>query len=250
MAEEEMKHKKDLRRAQRAVITKTIKVVDDLVKGSPLEEARLRQKKSVLIDKCNTVKALDQEILLAAPADELEAEIERADEVQEYIELAIALIDETLAAATTSTALEDTRPVLALSHTPPPASTVTLPSTRSPPPTRTPLRDATPPLPTGRSSSTEGPPAIPLTVAYGTPTTHTSVVATVPTTSVHPRVKLPELTPKRFNGDLTKWATFWDTFKSSVHDNPAINTSRQVHLSVIFAGTASSCRVVIIIGQL
>lgn len=108
MAEEEMKHKKDLRRAQRAVITKTIKVVDDLVKGSPLEEARLRQKKSVLIDKCNTVKALDQEILLAAPADELEAEIERADEVQEYIELAIALIDETLAAATTSTALEDT----------------------------------------------------------------------------------------------------------------------------------------------
>ena len=34
-----------------------------------------------------------------------------------------------------------------------------------------------------------------------------------------PCVKLPNLSLKRFNGDLTKWTTFWDTFKSAVHDN-------------------------------
>ena len=37
-----------------------------------------------------------------------------------------------------------------------------------------------------------------------------------------PRVKLPKLSLKRFNGDLTKWTTFWDTFKSAVHDNPTL----------------------------
>ena len=27
-----------------------------------------------------------------------------------------------------------------------------------------------------------------------------------------PRVKLPKLSLKKFNGDLTQWVTFWDTF--------------------------------------
>ena len=39
-----------------------------------------------------------------------------------------------------------------------------------------------------------------------------------------PRVKLPKLSLKRFNGDLTKWTTFWDTFKSAVHDNPTLTS--------------------------
>ena len=36
-------------------------------------------------------------------------------------------------------------------------------------------------------------------------------------------VKLPKLTMKRFNGDLTKWTTFWDSFSSSVHVNTALS---------------------------
>ena len=39
-----------------------------------------------------------------------------------------------------------------------------------------------------------------------------------------PHVKLPKLSLKRFNGDLTKWTTFWDTFKSAVHDNPTLTS--------------------------
>lgn len=33
------------------------------------------------------------------------------------------------------------------------------------------------------------------------------------------RVKLPKLSLEKFNGDLTKWIMFWDTFESAVHRN-------------------------------
>lgn len=52
----------------------------------------------------------------------------------------------------------------------------------------------------------------------------------VPTTTPYnpigtsaPHVKLPKLSLKRFNGDLTKWTTFWDSFSSSIHGNPALS---------------------------
>lgn len=38
-----------------------------------------------------------------------------------------------------------------------------------------------------------------------------------------PQVRLPKLTIKRYNGDLTKWLPFWDSFQSSVHDNPTLS---------------------------
>ena len=34
------------------------------------------------------------------------------------------------------------------------------------------------------------------------------------------KVKLPKLTLKKSNGDLTKWTTFWDTFESAIETNP------------------------------
>ena len=37
-------------------------------------------------------------------------------------------------------------------------------------------------------------------------------------------MKLPNLSLKRFNGDLTKWMTFWDTFESAVHNNPTLSS--------------------------
>ena len=33
------------------------------------------------------------------------------------------------------------------------------------------------------------------------------------------KVKLPKLITGKFNGELTKWLTFWDSYKSSVHSN-------------------------------
>ena len=43
------------------------------------------------------------------------------------------------------------------------------------------------------------------------PVTHHIVTET--TSSM---VKLPKLEPKTFNGDLTKWETFWNSFESSI----------------------------------
>ena len=37
------------------------------------------------------------------------------------------------------------------------------------------------------------------------------------------RPKLPELTIKKFEGDITMWKSFWDTYKSAVHDNVALS---------------------------
>ena len=39
------------------------------------------------------------------------------------------------------------------------------------------------------------------------------------------KVKLPKLTPKTFNGDLTKWETFWSTYESSIHLNSTLSAA-------------------------
>ena len=42
---------------------------------------------------------------------------------------------------------------------------------------------------------------------------------TAPVSIPHDRVKLPTLTLRSFSGDITQWPTFWDSFKSAVHEN-------------------------------
>ena len=55
-----------------------------------------------------------------------------------------------------------------------------------------------------------------------------------------PRVKLPKSSLKKFNGDLTKWATFWDTFELPVHNNPALtDVDRFNYLSSLLESTAA-----------
>ena len=48
-------------------------------------------------------------------------------------------------------------------------------------------------------------------------TVPTGVMTPVIATGVTPGVKLPKLTIKKFNGDLTKWVPFWDAFESAIH---------------------------------
>ena len=61
--------------------------------------------------------------------------------------------------------------------------------------------------------------------------THSSVASgsCLPSAMTHnpvctmPQVRLPKLNMKKFNGDLTRWSTFWDSFASSVHSNPSLS---------------------------
>lgn len=36
-------------------------------------------------------------------------------------------------------------------------------------------------------------------------------------------MRLPKLTIRPFNGDLTAWTTFWDSYESSIHKNPSLS---------------------------
>lgn len=36
---------------------------------------------------------------------------------------------------------------------------------------------------------------------------------------VEPQIKLPKLVLKKFNGDITKWCSFWDSFEAAIHKN-------------------------------
>ena len=99
MADEaELARKKKLRSAQRAAVTRIIGQIQDLVSKSEIELSRLKLKGNALLEKKEIIKKLDSDILEATPEEELETEIERSDAVEEQIELAIILIDETMAA--------------------------------------------------------------------------------------------------------------------------------------------------------
>lgn len=66
----------------------------------------------------------------------------------------------------------------------------------------------------------------------------------VPTTmhvpSLQAKAKLPKLILPRFRGDVTKWTSFWDSFKSAVHKNEAISLIDKFnYLNSLLKGPAS-----------
>ena len=55
-----------------------------------------------------------------------------------------------------------------------------------------------------------------------------------------PGVKLPKLTIKKFNGELTKWVPFWDAFESAIDNNPSLtDVDRFNYLKSYLESTAS-----------
>ena len=45
------------------------------------------------------------------------------------------------------------------------------------------------------------------------------------------RVRLPKLSIKPFNGELTAWASFWESYHSAIHDNPALTDAEKFIIS-------------------
>ena len=55
-----------------------------------------------------------------------------------------------------------------------------------------------------------------------------------------PKVKLPKLSLKKFNGEPTDWITFWDAFESSIHKNSELSdVDRFNYLHSLLEGTAA-----------
>ena len=68
------------------------------------------------------------------------------------------------------------------------------------------------------------------------------VPASVATSGMMPAIKtcLPKLELQKFKGNITCWMSFWDSFKTAVHDNPAIsNIDKLNYLSSLLEGSAS-----------
>ena len=53
--------------------------------------------------------------------------------------------------------------------------------------------------------------------------------------------KLPKLKLKKFNGEVTQWLTFWDIYKSTIHDDRSLNViTKFSYLRDLLEGTAAA----------
>ena len=157
----------------------------------------------MLKEKLTALKELDDVILdLIEDDTDIDTEIEQADTWREKVQLALCEIEDVLKSPIGPRALE------------PPPTTVTVAD-----PTATPT--TTPPSTTAS------------TVTASTTSTDPTTTSSMTTTSADPtivpsavtrttKVRLPKITLRRFDGNPLQWTTFWDTFKSTVHDSPEL----------------------------
>jgi len=206
-----------------------------------VEEAavtKLKQKKQTLEGKAELLIRLDSEIIELVPDEGLEEEIERADEVREEIELAILDLDAAIEAMKlqpritrgrrpgtgTDTPLEHEEAEETLHDDGDETPTADPPGTMDLPTTDTSLSMDRPDPDDGNETPTADLPGTldlhttdtPLSVDRPNPPAPGTTAVTVLRAHA-PNVKLPKLSLKKYNGNLVKWTTFWDTFESSVH---------------------------------
>ena len=188
---EEIGRKKKVRSAHRAVVTRFLQKTKELLEESEPDLAQLEQRKMTFFEKSEILKQIDKELLEVVADEELESEIEQSDTIQEKIRLAILELE-----------LKERREKRVKSPTP----------TRSPTPTGTKSHTSTRSSTPERGSISADPTAPHLS-------TQNINSSKIPTT----QVKLPKLTLKRFNGDLTMWTSFWESFESTIHKNPSLS---------------------------
>ena len=138
--------------------------------------------KLTLEAKQKTLKELDDEIVALVPDEELDTEIQQADECQENIFEALVLTNRTLTPVTGTT---------------PEAHVTTVPTIE--PRVTSPAAPTDTPVVVDRAADAPGDRAEPR--PHGA------------------KVRLPKLSLPRFNGDLMKWPTFWDSYESAIHNN-------------------------------
>ena len=222
---------KKVRTGHRSLTTRLMHQLEEVYgidDGSSLD--RLMQYKLSLNEKLEWLRTLDEEILTIVEEDNIESEIEQADQFKDRIHQAIFRIQHKISVKEPSAAT-----------VPPSTHSVSAPTLPAP------LTDPT------ISTSSTGDMTVITTDALSTTRSDASTT-TVVTSTVTPvphhevtgtgssRVKLPKLEPKKFNeesGDLTKWETFWSSFESSIHLNSGLTAVDKFHyLSSLLEGPA------------
>ena len=170
---------KRVRGGHRSSATRFLAKIDEELEKDVADVLKLRQLKQSIEEKAAILTTMNAEVLEKAPDEEVEDEIQQADICTEKIQLALLKLTQFFEKIER---VGDgvTEPTAVLSVTP---STVTT---------------------TGVTPST-------VTTTGVTPSTVTTTGVT--------KVKLPKLSLKKFNGDVSKWTSFWDSFESAVHQN-------------------------------
>ena len=178
---------------------------------------RLRQQKLLLQEKLDTIQKLDEDILAVVSEDQIDEEICQADEFMKFTQLALMRIDAALTPSQLTPSSRSPGNVsMALETHPSPSKSPGNVSMTS-------ETHLTPTSPENVSMVSE--------VHLTSSTSHGNVFVTsdtplTPSTSgisntysLGTQVKLPKLDLRKFDGDISKWPSFWDAFESSVHSN-------------------------------
>ena len=246
---EELSRKRRTRGGHRSTATRIITSAIKVLATGDLSEiakhaVKLNQQKASLQEKRTILRQLDMEILTLVDEAEIKAEIERADLVEENIQLAIANIDHALSSNA------NTNVVVANLPAQPnvPASTSTeecpvrasegqnengssLPSALSQnehgssPPSALSQNEhgSSPPSASGQNENGSPPPSASGQNENDSSPPSASLADSSASTPRKTQVKLPKLELKKFDGDHSKWISFWDTFEASVHKNESLS---------------------------
>ena len=214
MSTDALARNKKVRAGHRSSATRLMNQVDEAsaVTGGPAIDKLLQWKLS-LNEKLTKLQSLDDEILTLVDDGAIEEEIEQADVFRERLQQLICGVERLISLKLNPTVTHASKP---------PSSPSVADSSSKTSET----------LPTDSRSATSEEPTKPLTG--------------LPLDSKPPsdkdsgtKVKLPKLTLKTFNGDLTKWETFWSVFESSIHSNSSLSAvDKFTYLNSLLDGPA------------
>ena len=206
-----LNRKKRSRTGHRASATRLINQAAATLGAEDVDLDELRLTKQLPLEKTKTLQSLDEEIAELVLDDELEEEIQPADQQIERVYSTIAKINKALGGATTPpTGAVD--PIAGLPELEGIAAREE--RRRTPPRVVTPPREPTSPRATPTPSVIGG-------------------------TSATDRVKLPKISLPHFRGNPIRWTAFWDCFESAIHRNDRLShIDKFNYLRSLLEGTA------------
>ena len=243
MAEKELAGNRATRAANRGVVTKIIEESEGILENDATlhdvkSRNRLKRIQTMLNEKMQLLKELDEKILAASEIDDIVKEIEEAEllkmRIMDALENSSSSSAPALPKTTPPTVAQGSyvKQDISIENTSiPPASSVH-PSTHN-------NFTVSTPSPAGSSSHQNvtgdtlppAPPTSPPALSQHNPV--------IPATQA-PRSRLPKITLAKFRGEVTQFRSFWDSFESTVHANPSLTKIDKFNYLVsLLEGSAS-----------
>ena len=198
-----------IRAGHRGSVTRTLAQLQGSLEAEERSTSKLSLALRTLREKLAIIRALDAEILDATVSEQdVCSEIEEADILREKIELAISEIESALS-VTSETSVPTQNGASGSGHDVSRSDHDVTESRQS----VTVTEQANPSQNfTVVVSEVETPPATSSSTLAGTRSTRET------------RIRLPKLELRQFNGELTSWMAFWDSFEAAIHNNHELSS--------------------------